>query len=181
MHSSLELTIIVTGDCESSVSRLNGGSHSSKVSPESSSSTKCSYNSNMGTVTVVETQSLVLLPLAAHQLELFVYTAHATRYPPKLQHPVVSRTHVCLLLRWSKLATLFSRSRFPADVVTMNWASVQKVFLVRVQSPTDLLHRSWIQVLDVAHASMLCTNSCMSSLHITSAPKNSPKKEKRKT
>jgi hypothetical protein len=51
-----------------------------------------------GAVPVGLPGALVHLPLADLELELLLYTAHATRNRPKLADPKVSRTHVSLLL-----------------------------------------------------------------------------------
>jgi hypothetical protein len=71
-------------------------------------------------VTVLKTHTLVLLVLAGAQLELLLYAAVASRNFATLQQPEVSRTHLSLLLRWSKIT-------IPDDVVTVNSSSVQKV------------------------------------------------------
>jgi hypothetical protein len=52
-----------------------------------------------GVVTVVETVTFVLLELTGVQYELLLYAAIASSNLPKLQQSMVSRTHVCLLLR----------------------------------------------------------------------------------
>jgi hypothetical protein len=51
-----------------------------------------------GAVPVGVPGALVLLPLAALQLELLLYAAHATRNLPKLADPNVSKPYVSLLL-----------------------------------------------------------------------------------
>ena len=51
-----------------------------------------------GTVPVGVPGALVLLPLAALQLELLLYAAHATRNRPKFADPKVSSPHVSFLL-----------------------------------------------------------------------------------
>ena len=51
-----------------------------------------------GTVPVGVPGPLVLLPLAALELELLLYAAHATSNRPKFADPKVSRPHVSLLL-----------------------------------------------------------------------------------
>ncbi len=69
----------------------NQWSHSWKVRPESSSSTQCSHTSRKRTV---ETQPFIHLVLVGGELELLLHTLHASSNLPKLQEPVVSRTHV---------------------------------------------------------------------------------------
>ncbi len=107
---------------------------------------------------------LVLLPLAlpALQFELSLYAGHATRKRPEIQkcpdHMLVSSSldhtswgcmqpHTPGLTLFSSLTisdTLFSRFRIPGDDVTVNWSSVQSVFLVRVQPATKRSgHLDW--------------------------------------
>ncbi len=112
-----------------------------------------------GTVPVGVPGALVLLPLSLPvlQLELSLYTGHATRKRPELadpkcpDHMLVSSSldhtsRACMHPHTPGLAlfrslttisvTLFSRFRIPVDDVTVNWSSVQEVCLVRVQTVT---------------------------------------------
>jgi hypothetical protein len=58
---------------------------------------------------------LLYLPLVVLELELFLYTDHTTRYIPKLQQPVVSRTRVSLLFHWPKFVSLYTSSLVVLD------------------------------------------------------------------
>ncbi len=112
-----------------------------------------------GAVTVPKKEDLLLLVLAGDQLEVLLYTAHASRNVSKLQDPIVSRTHVSLLLRWPRLvfcsslttftATLVSGSRISGNDVTALWFSLfitMRKFMVyctdRINESYRLLHNS---------------------------------------
>ncbi len=107
---SEELTIIATGAWEASVS--TDGSHSSKVRPEVSSSTRCSHTSTTRAQSPYLKRRSLYSSYVGTQLELLLYSAHPSSNGqpnlPKLQRPVVSRTHLRLLLRWPNLASLYA-------------------------------------------------------------------------
>jgi len=87
---------IVTGGCEASAFWV--GFHSSKVRPEASSSSVEPPLDHKSLLAVVEPGTLVILPSAACQVELFLAACSIPRIP-KFEEPVMARAHKLLLLR----------------------------------------------------------------------------------
>jgi len=95
-RNSNELMNIATGGCEASASCV--GFHSSKARPEASSSTRLNHFNHKSLLAVVELGTLVILPSAAFQVELFLAACSIPRIP-KFEEPVMARAHKLLLLR----------------------------------------------------------------------------------
>ena len=157
VHRSLELTIIVAGVWDQSVS--TDGFHSWKVRPETSSSTRYNHTSTTRALGVVETNPFILLTTRHSFSTQFILPATFPNFIRQLCRgrmwvtSFVDQSRVCTNPQLQGLdlgsslgaisVTNFSRSRIPGYANTIHWSSIPLVCFVQTIRGLSILY--WMQ------------------------------------